>query len=58
MGDVEDLAHALRELLGDRARLDRLYAQPVVLPRVEEHWDAIEERYRALAHARSRGGET
>lgn len=57
MGDVEDLARALRELLGDRARLDRLYAQPVVLPRVEEHWDAIEQRYRALTHARPRGGE-
>jgi glycosyltransferase involved in cell wall biosynthesis len=53
MGDVDDLARKLAELLGDRARLDRLYASPVELPRVEEHCEEIERRYRELAQARA-----
>jgi glycosyltransferase involved in cell wall biosynthesis len=53
MGDVDDLARRLTELVSDRGRLDSLYSRPVVLPRVDDHLDAIEERYRALAGRRA-----
>jgi glycosyltransferase involved in cell wall biosynthesis len=54
MGDVADLSRALGELIADRSRLDRLYARPVSLPRVEDHLDAIEARYRDHVERRRR----
>jgi glycosyltransferase involved in cell wall biosynthesis len=57
MGDAGDLARVLAEILGDPSRLEALYARPAVLPRVVEHVDAIEQRYRDLARRRAeRGG--
>jgi glycosyltransferase involved in cell wall biosynthesis len=49
MGDVEDLARELGELIADRSRLDRLYSEPIALPSIADHLDAIEQRYRTLA---------
>jgi glycosyltransferase involved in cell wall biosynthesis len=54
LGDVDDLARALTQVLEDPRRLDALYADPVELPRVDEHLDEIEKRYNELVRRRAR----
>jgi glycosyltransferase involved in cell wall biosynthesis len=49
-GDVEDLASKLSAALAGKLGLETLYSRGPDLPRFAAHVDALEERYRRLAH--------
>ncbi len=53
VGDVDDLARKLAELITDRARLEELSDRSVPPPSVDDHVGALAERYDALRSAGS-----
>lgn len=52
LGDGADLARRLEELLRSPERLDALHPRPPRLMSVDDHVDALEERYRRLVDER------
>ncbi len=52
MGDVDDLARLLREVLGDSERLTSLYGEDVKVRRAADDAEVLEQRYRELLRLR------